>query len=288
MTGNLSETGALSESGIASRPATALRGEDHDAGLHDVRAVVESIEQSGVSILRIGARLQASAEDPAWSAANVAFRLHLNAGGEEVSRIYTVRDTDGAGGFRFDVVLHEGSSPMMQWCAALRIGDVFGLTGPRPHMGIPETAGRKVALFLDETGIPALYSLLMRWPQGVTGKGWVVTRDVAAFAELPRIAGLDLEHLQPDDTAQILLARARDLADAADRVVWAAGERREMRAIRQHFAALGVARQDLAITGYWGRGLSNTQIDERRKADYEGVLARGGTLADYDDLAVEI
>ncbi|MFT4056468.1 MAG: siderophore-interacting protein [Novosphingobium sp.] len=270
-----------------SRPATALRGEDHDKGLHDASATVVSIEQPSWSILRIGARLDVSAEDPDWSVPNVAFRLHLREGGEEISRIYTVRDTDGAGRFRFDVVLHEGLSPMMQWCASLRIGDSFSLTGPRPHMGIPEAKGRKVALFLDETGIPALYALLQRWPEGLTGHGWVVTRDIAVFAELPQVEGLELQRIDSAGHEQPLLARAQALADAAGHVVWAAGERREMRALRQHFMALNVPRKDLAITGYWGRGLSNTEIDERRKADYENVLARGGTLADYDDLAVE-
>ncbi|PNU02197.1 siderophore-interacting protein [Novosphingobium guangzhouense] len=272
----------------ASRPSSALRGEDHDKGLHDVLAVVETIERPGFSVQRIGVRLQGSTQDPNWCVPNVAFRLHFRHEGEEISRIYTVRDSDGAGRFRFDVVLHEGTSPMMQWVAGVKVGDSFALTGPRPHMSLPETGGRKMALFLDETAIPALYSLLQRWPDGVTGEGWVVTRDPVAFAELPRIDGLHLAHLYPVEGEDMLLRYARELPDAPDRVVWAAGERREMRAIRQHFTTLGVSKKDVAITGYWGRGLSNTQIDERRKADYEAVLARGGTLSDYDDLAVEV
>lgn len=272
----------------ASRPAGAPQGEDHEKGLHDVRAVVETIERPGLSVQRIGVRLLTSAQEQDWSVPNVAFRLHLRHGGEDISRIYTVRDSDGVGRFRFDVVLHQGSSPMMQWVAGLKVGDSFALTGPRPHLGLPEAAGRKMALFLDETAIPALYSLLQHWPGGVTGEGWVVTPDPAAFAELPQFDGLHLTHLYPVEGEDILLRFARELPDAADRVVWAAGERREMRAIRQHFTTLGVSRKDLAISGYWGRGLSNTQIDERRKVDYEAVLARGGNLSDYDDLAVEV
>jgi NADPH-dependent ferric siderophore reductase len=271
-----------------SRPATALRGEDHDRALHDTRATVVSIERPSWTVLRIKARLEASMEDPNWSVPNVAFRLHLNDEGVDLSRIYTVRDTDGAGHFRFDVVVHEGSSPMMRWCAALRIGETFGLTGPRPHMGIPDAPGGKVALFVDETGIPALYALMQRWPQGVTGTGWIVARDQAIVSELPQVEGLTLHRIEADDAAQPLFERAALLESAGTYVVWAAGERREMRVIRQHFMALGVIREHLAITGYWGRGFSNTQIDERRKADYENVLAQGGSLADYDDLAVEI
>lgn len=265
---------------------TRLRGEDHDRGLHEVRAVVEAMTRPSMSLIRIGARLVSSAEDPNWSQPNVAFRIHLGGDYGDVSRIYTVRDYDGAGGFTFDVVLHEGASPMMRWTSALNIGDSFELTGPRPHIGIPETTKRKVALFLDETGIPALYSLLRRWPAGIGGKGWIATKDAQAFAELPEVEGLEL--VRVEDETEVLLSRAKRLDDIAGWGVWGAGERREMRAIRQHFAALGLRKQDLAIAGYWRRGISNTEIDKRRKEDYERVVAGGGTLADYDDLAVEV
>ncbi|WP_313392136.1 siderophore-interacting protein [Sphingobium yanoikuyae] len=133
---------------------------------------METIERPGFSIQRIGARLLASAQDPNWTVPNVAFRLHLRHCGEDISRIYTVRDSDGAGRFCFDVVVHEGASPMMQWVQGVKVGDSFDLTGPRPHMGLPEAKGRKLALFLDETAIPALYSLLRRWPGDVSGAGW--------------------------------------------------------------------------------------------------------------------
>ncbi len=266
---------------------TKLRGEDHDRGLHEVRAVVEAIERPSFSIVRIRTRLDSSAEDPNWAQPNVAFRIHLGGDYGDVSRIYTVRDYDGAGGFTFDVVLHEGASPMMRWTAALGLGDSFELTGPRPHIGIPEAAGRKVALFVDETGIPALFSLLRQWPAGVAGKGWIATKDAQVFAELPHVEGLELVRAEGDEP-DMLLAYAQRIGDATGWAVWGAGERGEMRAIRQHFAALGLAKQDIAIAGYWRRGVSNTEIDARRKEDYERVLARGGTLADYDDLAVEV
>ena len=266
---------------------TRLRGEDHDQGLHEVRAVVVAITRPSVSIIRVGARLASSVEDTNWSQPNVAFRIHLGSDYGDVSRIYTVRDYDGAGGFTFDVVLHEGTSPMMRWTSALNIGDSFELTGPRPHIGIPQATGRKVALFLDETGIPALYSLLRQWPAGIGGKGWIATRDAQAFAELPEVEGVELVRVEGEEP-DVLLSHAKRLDDIAGWAVWGAGERREMRAIRQHFAALGLGKQDIAIAGYWRRGVSNTEIDERRKQDYERVLAGGGTLADYDDLAVEV
>lgn len=240
-------------------PAASLAEQADDQAMH-------SAGEFGFDILyliHIGARLVSSVDDPNWSQSNVAFRIHLGSYHGHVSRIYTVRDDDGAGGFTFDVVLHEGTSPMMRWTSALNIGDSFELTGPRPHIGIPETVGRKVALFLDETGIPALYSLLRQWPAGIGGTGWIATRDAQAFAELPEVEGLELVRVEGE--AEVLLSHAKRLDDVAGWAVWGAGERREMRAIRQHFAALGLDKQDIAIAGYWRRHPCRLRRPCRRK-----------------------
>ena len=86
-----------------------------------------------------------------------------------------------------------------------------------------------------------------------------------------------------------LAVRARELANPASYVVWGAGERNEMRAIRKHFrSTVGLDKNDVAIFGYWKEGVSNTEIDLRRRENYERILADGGTLTDIDDLAIEI
>ncbi len=281
-------------SGKASQPG-ALREAEHDRELHEVSVAVTDVTQPLPSVRRIAARLEEWVDDPNWSLPNVAFRIHLGPEFGGISRIYTVRDYHAESGiFTFDVVLHDDPSPMMQWSAALQQGDRFALTGPRPHVGIPEPQDekRKIALFLDETAIPALWSMLKSWPHGMAGTGWVVAADPAAFAELPRVPGLTLHRIdpaQPGEPREPLLARARALEDPRGHIVWGAGERSEMRAIRQHFVTtMGMARQDVAIAGYWKRGVSNTRIDARRHEDYEKLIAAGGTLADFDDLAVEV
>lgn len=182
-----------------------LRNAEHDRNLHAVTATVAAIARPVPSVLRVTASLARSGDDPHWTLPNVAFRIHLDGvidGG--ASRIYTVRSYDAAASaFTFDIVLHEHASPMMRWGDSLRVGDVFRLTGPRPQFSVPGGGERKLALFLDETGIPALYAMLHQWPANASGIGWVVTDDEAAFQELPQVPGLALQrlgtaHVAPD------------------------------------------------------------------------------------------
>ena len=198
--------------------------------------------------------MTSSADDPNWLRPNVAFRIQLGPQYGDVSRVYTVRTCNApSGSMTFDVVLHGHTSPMMRWAADLRVGDTFSLTGPRPHFLVPEIAGRRVALFADDTAIPALYSILLQWPEGLTGVGWVATGDAEAFAELPVIPGLELHHVE-DGLAEYAL----ELDNPGDYAVWGAGERDEMRAIRAHFRkTVGLAKDDVVVFGYWKRGVSH-------------------------------
>ncbi|KAB8061109.1 siderophore-interacting protein [Janthinobacterium violaceinigrum] len=270
-----------------------LRNAEHDRSLHEVTAAVVAIAHPVPSVLRVTARLERSGDDPHWALPNVAFRIHLDGpayGG--ASRIYTVRSFDAqAATFTFDIVRHAHASPMMRWGSNLRAGDVFRLTGPRPQFVVPAGAEKKIALFLDETGIPALYAMLQQWPAGAAGIGWVVTDDAAAFEELPTVPGLALQrlgtaHVAPDGP---LATQARALPEPHDYVIWGAGERDEMRAIRQYLRMdAGLAKEQVLVAGYWKRGVSNTDIDLRRRQSFEQLIANGGTLADFDDLAVEV
>ncbi|XGU19312.1 siderophore-interacting protein [Rhodococcus sp. 3Y1] len=195
------------------------------------------MERPSDHLLRITARLTESTDDPTWSRPNVTVRMNLGPAFDDASRVYTVRSYDSASGsIVVDVVLHGQTSPMMRWAAALAVGDTFGLTGPRPHL-IPDVPGRRIALFLDGTAIPALHSIIEQLPTDVVGIGWVTTDDEVAFAELPALPGLELHRVSADPTEPDgpLAVRARELANPASYVVWGAGERNEMRAIRKHF-----------------------------------------------------
>jgi NADPH-dependent ferric siderophore reductase len=279
--------------GMPSAPAvgTPLRGADHDRGLQALTASVAAIARPAPSVLRIHAELAGLQHPQPWQAPNLAFRLQLGAAFGDVSRVYTVREFDAERArFGFDVVLHDAPGPMLQWARAVRPGDQFALTGPRPHPRVPER-GRPAALFLDQSGIPALYSLLRQWPAGLCGDAWIASDDPLPVAELPPRPGVTLHRLRVvhGDAAGSLPACARALPAPQERVVWGAGEREQMRTIRNYFCEeVGLARQDVAVAGYWKRGETSSAIDQRRRSSYARLLAGGGVLADFDDLAVDI
>ncbi|ALJ19170.1 siderophore-interacting protein [Microbacterium sp. No. 7] len=264
----------------------AVRSEDHDRDLHRVHGRVREIVEVSPELVRLVLQIPGLADDPAWERPNVAIRLTVPGADVEVSRVYTVRACDTAAGtIEVDVVRHGVSSPMMRLLDGVRLGDGIPLVGPRPHFVFPEARGRELALFLDATAIPALYALLRQAPEGLHGRGWVATSDETAFAELPTVPGLALERVEPGSGFETQL---RGFA-SADVVVWGAGERDEMRAVRSHFrGTLGCAKDDVAVFGYWKRGTSNTDIDLARLTAYEALLADGGTVTEIDDLALPI
>lgn len=265
----------------------AILSRDHNKGLHRTTARVLQIVEVSPELVRVIAHIEGLADDPQWMRPNVSLRLHLTDGEEQLSRVYTVRAADPeAETIEIDVVRHGASSPMMRWLDRLQIGDEFSLVGPRPHFAFPELRDRELAVFADATSIPALYSLLAQTPTEVRGRAWVATTDLVAFNELPSHPGIELERLEPGCGFSEQLT---NYGKGAEVVAWGAGERDEMRTVRSHFRTeVGLAKEDVAVYGYWKRGTSNTAIDEARLRAYESLLERGGTVTEMDDLALPI
>lgn len=268
--------------------AGPLRGTDHDRGLQALQVQVVAVEQPCASLLRLVVQLPAQTELTPWRRANTAVRIQLGTAFGDVSRIYTVRSVDmPTRRFMLDVVLHEAPGPMLAWVRALRRGDAFDLTGPRPHLQIPQREGSCALLFADQSAIPALFALMQQWPTGLRAQAWVASDDAFPANELPLVEGVCVHRLATGGTP--LLQQAQQLRLDANTTVWAAGEREEMRALRRHFIdTVGLPRSDVAVAGYWKRGETTTETDQRRRRNYERVLARGGGLHDLDDLADDI
>jgi len=269
---------------------SVLHHPDHDRGIDEITVTITGVIRPTPRLIRFTACLPVGADNPSWAQPNVAVRLQLGADFGHVSRVYTVRTYDPATrSFDVDVVVHGDTSPMMRWTSGLRPGDTVLLAGPRPQLVVPEAPERRVALFLDATAIPALYSMLEQWPTGLEGVGWVATSDRAAFDELPGVTGVDLRRVDPDAELRPLATEAISLDHPEQYVVWGAGERDEMRDIRRHFRdTVGLTKDEVAVFGYWKRGVTNTEIDRRRLQSYQRLLADGGSLEELDDLAIEI
>lgn len=265
----------------------AILSKDHNKGLHRTHGVVREIIDVSPELARVVLHIAGLADDPQWCRPNVSLRLRLTDGEEQLTRLYTVRKADAREEtIEVDVVRHGESSPMMRWLEGLRIGDDVPLVGPRPHFQIPEAHGREALLFADASSIPALYALLAQAPAGLRGRGWVATADTVAFGELPSLAGVELIRIEPGTGFQ---AQCEEYGNGCEVVVWGAGERDEMRAVRAHFRKeLGLAKEDVSVFGYWKRNTSNTAIDEARLRAYEQLFAEGGTVTELDDLALPI
>lgn len=279
---------SMSASTLSTTPAGPLRGVDHDRGLQALCVHVIDVTQPCASLLRLVIQLPPQAELAPWQRANAAVRIQLGAVFGDVSRIYTVRSVEAqTRRFTLDVVLHEAPGPMLAWVRALQPGDAFDLTGPRPHLQVPHRQDSVALLFADQSAIPALFALLQQWPSGRRAQAWIASDDPFPVDELPAVDGVCIQRLATGATP--LLQQARRLRAGANNTVWAAGEREEMRTLRRYFLeACGLPRADVAVAGYWKHGQTTTETDQRRRRNYERVLARGGGLLDLDDLADDI
>lgn len=272
-----------------------LEQDDHMRGMEQIEMTVLRLDQPVPSVTRVVGQIQ-PVDPTAWVPPNQAVRILVETpeGVRPVMRIYTIRRFDPETcQVEIDFVRHEDDSPAMRWLAAARPGTRVGMIGPRQHFLPPQIAGKRAAIFADETAIPAVYAILAAWPEGGLGDVWVETWDEAAFAELPRPEGVGLHLLlrtvsQPAGTAQRLLAAARAIATPADCTVWAAGERVEMRDLRGHFQKAGVARDHMQVIGYWKLGLSGSDLDRVRLAEYEALRESGKTLEELDDMDLPV
>ncbi|MGO1447646.1 siderophore-interacting protein [Corynebacterium casei] len=267
---------------LDTRTGNPLREQGHDAALNEFNARVTQVERPSESLLRVSVYLPESGSNDDWLEPNIAVRFYLPAG----TRVYTVRSYDrGREVAVIDVVQHEKPSVMMDWSNSVKVGDTFALTGPRPHVGLPEAS--RLALFADDTAMPALYSLLQYWPEGAAGNAWVSTSDQEAFYELPLVSGLELHYVDPESKS--LATIARTITDGEGLGIWAAGERDEMKDIRRYFRnEIGMDKSAVRVAGYWKIDTTNAQIDEHRRAAYLRGLSEGKGLEDFDDLDLAI
>lgn len=198
-----------------------------------------------------------------WITADGA--LQRPTAGVSVSRDYTVRATrtvDGVAELDVDWVLHgEGGAggPASAWVARAVPGDELVLAGPRGSVGVPQGLGR-LTLVVDETGLPAA----ARWVEAV-GPGVPVTAiveigdDVDEAHVESELGHAAVEILYRTDGPGQLADAVRPLGRPADdELVVALGEAGDLVPVRRHLRhVVGVRPDQLAVSGYWRRGVVN-------------------------------
>ncbi|MGQ3673122.1 siderophore-interacting protein [Xanthobacter sp. TB0136] len=272
-----------------------LAQDDHMRDMERIQMEVVSITRPTPTVARVTARIAPTNPD-AWCRPNLAMRIEVETpeDARPVSRVYTVRSFDPERStIEIDFVVHPDDSPAMRWLAQAGPGTKTWFVGPRPHFLPDYECGRKIAIFADETAIPAVYAILNAWEQPARGVVYVETTDRAAFEELPQVPGVE-NHLflrgedeQPGKTPYLLDA-AQALPEPGAWSIWAAGEREVARAIRKYFEGHGLGRDEMRVFGYWRHGVSSSQIDRARLGHYSGIRARGEGLERFEDLDLPV
>lgn len=246
------------------------------------------IDRPHATIARVTGRI--APEHPApWATPNVAVRMEVESpeGARPISRVYTVRSFDPDRlEVEIDFVVHGADSPAMRWLKSAEPGTRIWMTGPRAHFVPPADTDRQVAILADDTAIPAVHAILSAWPEGVTGTVWLDTNEPDCVHELPVVPGVTC-YVQPEGPDR-LLAAAQEVTDPGQWIVWAAGERQEMRQIRALLNGRGFTRDDIQILGYWRRGTSSSELDRTRLKEYAALRAKNLPMEELDDADLPI
>ncbi|MCB7135956.1 siderophore-interacting protein [Cellulosimicrobium marinum] len=188
-----------------------------------------------------------------------------------ISRDYTVRAwralDDGTAEIDVDWVLHGDEGPASAWAARAAEGDELVLAGPRGSVGVPDGVGR-LTVAVDETGLPAA----ARWVAAVRAADPAAS--VTAVVEIgddvdesfveAEVDGATTEILYRTDGPGQLAEAVRSLGGLADDELFVgAGEAGDLIPVRRYLRREAGARADqLALSGYWRRGVVNLDHHE--------------------------
>jgi NADPH-dependent ferric siderophore reductase len=179
-----------------------------------------------------------------------------------VSRVYTPRIWDAkAQELSVDFIVH-GEGPGSAWAEAAKAGDQAVISGPGGRFKVDPEAGWYL-LACDQTGIPALATVLDALPPSMPARVYVEVEDAAEEQPLPVGDNVSVTWLHRREGvpmgAALLDALVRAQLPPRDGGrAWVACESSVMRDIRQHL--IEERRYDRAVLhthGYWKQGAEN-------------------------------
>lgn len=166
--------------------------------------------------------------------------------------VYTTRWINHqTGQMAFDVFIHDGGRTT-DWARAAQPGDQLALIGPGGG-GVPDT--RKILMFADETGFPAVARILETLAEDTTGHVTLMA-DRGALCAYPVTApaGVSVQWIEQEPgeaLAQRVLAAHRG---APDHFLWLAAEKSAAQPVRTQIKKDGSDPQSAYIAAYWSRG----------------------------------
>jgi len=187
-----------------------------------------------------------------------------------VTRTYTVRWVDEeAQRLAIDFVVHGDEGLAGPWAAQARPGDRLVLSGPGGGYSPDPTAAWHL-LAGDDSALPAIAAALEAMPRDAVGHAVLEVTTEADRLPLEAPPGVELTWLLRGEaaagTTTLLADAVADLPWREGRVhVFAHGERGAMKALRRVFAARGVPRTDLSLSGYWAHGRAEDRFQAEKR-----------------------
>lgn len=188
-----------------------------------------------------------------------------------IMRNYTARAyrPDGPGGPELDIdfVVHgsaeDGTAgPAATWSTTCVSGDTVGILDEGIGFNPPEhLQGAPVVLVADESGLPALAAVLSSLPTDATGHAYVEVPGPEDQQDLAHPAGVEITWVARQDPdavpgravlATVLTAPVPDTFYG-----WVVGESALPVAVRRHWTAAGVPKENIMFCGYWRAGKSH-------------------------------
>ncbi|SDX63191.1 NADPH-dependent ferric siderophore reductase, contains FAD-binding and SIP domains [Amycolatopsis xylanica] len=165
-------------------------------------------------------------------------------------RSFTVRGSDPAAGtIDVDFVLHGDSGPASLWAMSAKPGDTLGRYGPSAIYARPLGKADRYLFAADETGLPAIGTLLESLPAGAHADVFIEVADEREEQKLDA----EVHWLHRGDVPagrSTLLADAVRAADLPE-IAWLAGEAGIVRTLRRDLVARGVDKKSIEFAGYW-------------------------------------
>ncbi len=186
-----------------------------------------------------------------WPIVSVNGRVEWPGGISQWHRpVYTTRSVNlEKGTLDFDVFAHDGGR-VTDWCRTLRPGVEAAIMGPGGEW-LPDA--RWIALFGDETALPAIARILESLPEKSSGVATIVISDPRDVQHLDTTGGLTVRWLVRGKDMSLLDELKKLQLPDGDRFVWIASERSEVNQARDMLADRGLQKAEMRVASYWSR-----------------------------------
>jgi NADPH-dependent ferric siderophore reductase len=186
-----------------------------------------------------------------------------------VGAYYTLREWDPrTSELSMLFVLHGDEGPASAWAGRAQPGDPVALWGPRSAFEPPADTDWYL-LVADETGLPAVASILESLPSGTTALVFAEVADESERQALPAAPTFEIhwsyrDGAEPGTTTLLPEAVRAPAWPGGSPYVWGGGESRTMTAVRKYVRQeIGLERERVSLVAYWRHAVHGVdQVDD--------------------------